>query len=85
MSNVVGLNGRATPLDNGSEPEVIAVLERVLEMAKNGELNSVGIVVVRKNWEIGSFARYPGGGRHLIVAGCEYLKNDLINAESEDA
>jgi hypothetical protein len=75
---VVGLRGRAVLTEDGAEPDIIAVLERTLEQARAGEFVAIGLILIRRNLEIGSIARNPAGSRHLLVAGCSYLQHDLM-------
>jgi hypothetical protein len=80
-AKVVGLNGDPL-LSNGADPRIIEALEELTDWARKGEIIGIGIVIVRPNKEIGTRTR-GGGVRHYLVAGCEYLKNDIIK-ESED-
>jgi hypothetical protein len=82
MAEVVGLHG-VTPLENGADPSVIEDLESILEMAKRGEVVAFAAVLVRPNKEIGTRSR-GDNCRHFLVAGCEYLKSDLIAVSERD-
>lgn len=82
MDKVVALHG-ATPLENGADPSVIEDLENILSMAKRGEIVAFAAVLIRPNREIGTRSR-GDHARHFLVAGCEYLKADLIAASERD-
>ena len=83
MAEVVGLRGRVAPTVEGSEPEIVAELEWLLEQARAGDIIGFAAVVVRRNLEIGSVSRDPGGKRHLLVAGAAYLLGDLTREPRE--
>jgi hypothetical protein len=79
MADVVGLRGRAAPTGEGAEPEIVAELEWLLAQARAGDVIALAAVIVRRNLEIGSVSRNPGGQRHLLVAGAAYLLGDLTS------
>ena len=79
MADVVGLRGRAAPTGEGAEPEIVAELEWLLKEARAGDVIALAAVIVRRNLEIGSVSRNPGGQRHLLVAGAAYLLGDLTS------
>ena len=83
MADVVGLRGRAAPTGEGAEPEIVAELEWLLAQARAGDIIGFAAVVVRRNLEIGSVSRNPGGQRHLLVAGAAYLLGDLTRESRE--
>ena len=83
MADVVGLRGRAAPTGEGAEPEIVAELEWLLEQARAGDIIGFAAVVVRRNLEIGSVSRNPGGQRHLLVAGAAYMLGDLTRESRE--
>jgi undecaprenyl pyrophosphate synthase len=60
------------------EPRVIKILEDFLDEARRGETVAGAIVLVRPNATICSVISAPHGGRHHLVAACEYLKQDII-------
>lgn len=49
MSNVVGLNGAPVPRAGEPRPEVVERLERLLEMARSGEIQGVGAAVLYRD------------------------------------
>jgi hypothetical protein len=65
------------------EPDVIKVLENFLDEARTGEVIAGAIVLVRRNATICSVISAPLGGRHHLVAACDYLKQDVI-AETDN-
>jgi hypothetical protein len=65
------------------EPGVIEILEDFLDEARHGEIIASAIVLVRPNETICSAISAPHGGRHHLVAACEYLKRDII-AETDN-
>lgn len=79
---VVGLRGRPPLQPNGSDPEVVELLEHWLEKAKSGELIAVGVLAVCQGGHIFTNSR-GREQRHTLVACCEYLKHDLC-ADSKD-
>lgn len=84
MPVVVGLRDTSVPNEDGAYQEVVDILESTLEEARTGQIVAIGLVVIRPNKEIGAIARNPAGCRHFLIAGCEYLKNDIIRYESID-
>ena len=44
MAEIIGLRGSIPPLDNGGEPEVIALLETILARAKAGQVVAVALL-----------------------------------------
>jgi hypothetical protein len=73
---VVGLHGRAPLEPNGSDPEVVQILEHWLDRARSGELAAVGLLCVRRDGHVFTVSR-GRSQRHALVACCEYLKHDL--------
>ncbi len=65
------------------EPGVIKILEDFLDEARRGEAIAGAIVLVRPNATICSAISAPHGGRHHLVAACDYLKQDII-AETDN-
>jgi hypothetical protein len=65
------------------EPGVIKILEEILDEARCGEIIAGAIVLVRPNATICSAISAPNGGRHHLVAACNYLKQDII-AETDN-
>ena len=65
------------------EPEVIKSLENFLDEARRGETIAGAIVLVRPNVTICTAISAPNGGRHHLVAACNYLKQDII-AETDN-
>jgi hypothetical protein len=60
------------------EPGVIKMLEDFLDEARHGETIAGAIVLVRPNATLCSAISAPHGGRHHLVAACDYLKRDII-------
>jgi hypothetical protein len=65
------------------DPGVIKILEDFLDEARRGETIAGAIVLVRPNATICSAISAPHGGRHHLVAACDYLKQDII-AETDN-
>jgi hypothetical protein len=65
------------------EPQVIEILEDFLDETRRGEIIAGAIVLVRPNEMICTAASAPHGGRHHLVAACNYLKRDII-AETDN-
>jgi len=65
------------------EAGVIKILEELLDEARCGETIAGAIVLVRANATICSAISAPHGGRHDLVAACDYLKRDII-AETDN-
>jgi hypothetical protein len=77
MGEVVGLGDRTPPAPDGTEPQVIALLEELLAEARRGEIVAFATAVIRPNREIGTRSSNPVGHRHLLIAGAVYLMSDL--------
>jgi hypothetical protein len=75
---VLSLNRAAIQASVRVEPEVIKILEDFLDEARRGEIIAGAIVLVRPNATICSAISAPHGGRHHLVAACNYLKQDII-------
>jgi hypothetical protein len=60
------------------KPGVIKILEDILNEVRGGETIAAAIVLVRRNRTICSAITGPNGGSHHLVAGCNYLKQDII-------
>jgi hypothetical protein len=65
------------------DPGVIKILADFLNEAIAGEVIAGAIVWVRPNATICSAISAPHGGRHHLVAACDYLKQDII-AETDN-
>ena len=68
---------------DGGYPEVVAELEMILARARRGEVASFAIFMVRPNGKI-STQFTPTTEAHALVAGCEYLKYDMILAQNKE-
>jgi undecaprenyl pyrophosphate synthase len=66
-----------------AEAGVIKILEQLLDEARGGEAIAGAIVLVRPDATICSAISAPHGGRHHLVAACDYLKQDII-AETDN-
>jgi len=77
MAEIIGIHGATAPLDNGAEPDVIALLETILARAKAGQVIAVAVVTVDQNEGVGSWSPNPRAYRHALVAGAHYLLTDL--------
>jgi hypothetical protein len=62
---------------------VVSILEQVLDEARHGEVIAAAIALVRPNATVYSAIDASGGGRHHLVAACNYLKQDII-AETDN-
>jgi hypothetical protein len=67
----------------GAEPRVLDILEEFLNEARDGEFIAGAIVLVRRDATARSCVTAPDGGRHHLVAACDYLKRDII-AETDN-
>ena len=65
------------------DPGVIKILADFLNEAIAGEVIAGAIVWVRPNGTICTAISAPHGGRHHLVAACDYLKQDII-AETDN-
>jgi hypothetical protein len=74
-------NGEGSRATNGAEPRVIKILEDALNEARRGEIIAAAIVFARpKEEKCSGVSAAPGGDMHYLVAGCDYLKRDIIAA-----
>jgi hypothetical protein len=80
---VLSLNRERIRASVRVEPGVIKILEDFLSEARRGEPIAGAIVLVRPNATICSAISAPHGGRHYLVAACDYLKQDII-AETDN-
>ena len=76
---IVSLDGSEARTPDGAYTEVIGCLERALEQAREGKIAAVALVMVRPNRDIDTAVSKNDMGRHMMVAGCAYLMNDLIH------
>jgi hypothetical protein len=82
-AKVLSLSRPAIQASVRVEPRVIEALEDLLDEARRGETIAGAIVLVRPNGTICSAISAPHGGRHHLVAACNYLKRDII-AETDN-
>ena len=82
-AKVLSLSREAIRASVRVEPDVIKILEDFLDQARRGETIAGAIVLVRPNATICSAISAPHGGRHHLVAACNYLKQDII-AETDN-
>lgn len=76
---IVAIRGATVASATGTgEPSVIAALERALEQARAGEIVAVGIIKVRPNNHVGHSWECPNASGHMLIAGCDYLKHELL-------
>jgi hypothetical protein len=68
---------------DGGYPEVVANLEAIVAQARRGEIQSFAILMVRPNGNI-STQFTPTIEAHKLVAGCEYMKHDMIVAQNKE-
>jgi hypothetical protein len=66
-----------------AELGVIGILQELLDESRGGEAIAGAIVLVRPNGTVCSAISAPHGGRHHLVAACDYLKQDII-AETDN-
>jgi hypothetical protein len=76
MSNIIGLNGITPPEPNGANPDIVEILEQYLDKARSGDLQAIGMITVHRGDHVFTLSR-GYGKKHILVAGCEYLKHDL--------
>ncbi len=77
-AKVLSLSREAIRASVRVEPDVIEILEDFLDQARRGETIAGAIALVRPNGTICSAISAPHGGRHHLVAACNYLKQDII-------
>jgi hypothetical protein len=82
-AKVLSLSREAIRASVRVEPDVIKILQDFLDEARRGETIAGAIVLVRPNATICSAISAPHGGRHHLVAACDYLKQDII-AETDN-
>jgi len=80
---VLSLNREGIRASILAEPDVIKVLEDFLDGARRGETIAGAIVLVGPNATRCSVISAPYGGRHYLVAACNYLKREII-AETDN-
>jgi len=78
MNEVLNLNRERIRAPIRAEPDVIEILEEFLNEARRGEIIAGAIVLVRPNATTCSAISAPYGGRHYLVAACNYLKQEII-------
>jgi hypothetical protein len=67
-----------------AKPEVIKILEEVLDEARRGEIIAAAVVFARPNEDrCCGVSAPPSAGRNYLVAACDYLKRDII-AETDN-
>jgi hypothetical protein len=68
-----------------NEPRVLDILEEFLDEARDrdSEIIAAAIVLVHADATASTCVGAPGGGRHRLVAACDYLKRDII-AETDN-
>jgi hypothetical protein len=82
-ATVLSLSRQAIRASVRVELSVIEILEDLLDEARRGETIAGAIVLVRPNGTTCSAICAPHGGRHHLVAACNYLKRDII-AETDN-
>jgi len=80
---VLNLNREGIRASVRVDPGVIKILEDFLDEARHAETIAGAIVLVRPHETICSATSAPHGGRHHLVAACNYLKRDII-AETDN-
>lgn len=85
MAKIIPIGGASVPQATGSaDPSVVEALREALDQALRGEIVAVGVISVRPNGRVGFGWQCPGTGGHALIAGCEYLKHDLLNDTAGD-
>jgi hypothetical protein len=82
-AQVLSLSREAIRASVRVEPQLIEILQDLLDEARRGETIAGAIVLVRPNATICTAISAPHGGRHHLVAACDYLKQDII-AETDN-
>ena len=80
MADIVGLRGPA-PTENGADPQIIDFCAELLIAAQKNEIQALALCYLAPNGCIKTRTINNRNHRHELVAGCEYLKNDIINAD----
>ena len=66
----------------GGYPEVVERLELILAEARRGEIESFAVIRLRPNGDVGTYASSTSN-THALIAGCEYLKADMLAIAKE--
>jgi hypothetical protein len=66
-----------------TDPRVADILEEFLNGAREREIIAAAIVLVRPDGTASTCVDALDGGRHRLIAACDYLKRDII-AETDN-
>lgn len=75
MSNIVGLRGEAIRPPGEVNPEVVALAEELLELARSGEINALQAVFIHADETVG--ARQRGGANYRLVGMLTRIIHDI--------
>jgi hypothetical protein len=80
---MLGRNRQVIRTSIRTEPSVIDMLEELFDEARREEGIAGAIVLARPDGTMCTAIAAPRGGRHHLVAACDYLKRDII-AETDN-
>lgn len=69
--------GAGIPTSNGIVQEVVDVLRKALDRAEAGELRGVAVIMVDVAGNVDNDRAFTPH-RHQLIAGCEFLKQNLM-------
>lgn len=75
MSNIVGLRGEEIRPPGEVNPEVVAIAEEILELARGGEIHSLVAVLVHADEAVGS--RQRGMSSYRLVGMMTKIIHDI--------
>ena len=75
MSNIVGLRGEEIRPPGEVNPEVVEIAERILEMARSGEISTLVAVYIHADETVG--ARQKGIGNYRVVGMLTKISHDI--------
>jgi hypothetical protein len=75
MSNVVGLRGEEIRPPGEVNPDVVAQAEKILEMAKSGEINALVAAWLHADETVGGARK--GGSNYRLLGLLTHLSHDI--------
>lgn len=66
--------------DTSGKSKVVECLRTWLAEAEAGNIHAVAVIAIKSGNVVSTQSCNPIGARHALVAGCEYLKADVIAA-----
>lgn len=78
MADVIVLHEGKAPKGSEPQPDVVRVVEELLQRAKSGDIQAIAVTVVRANARIGTaWDGSERGYRHQLMAGVAMLEHRL--------